>query len=66
MIWNVVINIRAASSIVTLIDRAAAVEGKTRSAFLRDCAERSARSVFPTEVGDPIIRLTPQPTRDMS
>ena len=31
---------------VALIDKAANIEGKTRSAFLRDCAIEAARKVF--------------------
>lgn len=37
------INIRVRRFDLDLIDRAAEIEGKTRSAFLRDCAEAYAR-----------------------
>lgn len=46
------INIRVSRRDLNLIDRAAEIEGKTRSAFLRDCAEREARKVFPAIVGE--------------
>lgn len=49
---EVTINVRARSADVDLIDRAADIEGKTRSAFLRDCAERTARKVFPVIAGE--------------
>lgn len=42
-----VINLRISRQDLALIDAAADVEGKTRSAFLRDCAERAATSVAP-------------------
>jgi uncharacterized protein (DUF1778 family) len=45
------INVRATAKDLALIDNAAEVEGKTRSAFLRDCAEAAARKVFPVVVG---------------
>lgn len=49
------INIRARPADVALIGRAADLEGKTRSSFLRDCAERAARRVFekPRLMGHP-------------
>jgi uncharacterized protein (DUF1778 family) len=49
------INIRAHRKDVDLIDRAAEIEGKTRSAFLRDCASEAARKVFekPRLFGEP-------------
>lgn len=40
------INIRARHATVALIDQAAEIEGKTRSAFLRDCASAAAMKVF--------------------
>ena len=49
---QVTINIRANHKTVDLIDRAAEIEGKTRSAFLRDCAEQAARKVFPILAGE--------------
>lgn len=47
------INIRVRKRDLELIDRAAETEGKTRSSFLRDCAEAAARKVFPVQVGAP-------------
>ncbi len=47
------INIRVRPRDLDLIDRAADIEGKTRSAFLRDCAEAAARKVFPAPAGEP-------------
>ena len=47
------INIRVRPRDLALIDRAADVEGKTRSSFLRDCAEAAARKVFPAQAGEP-------------
>jgi uncharacterized protein (DUF1778 family) len=49
------INIRVHHSRLDLIDRAAEIEGKTRSAFLRDCASAAALKVFekPREIGAP-------------
>lgn len=47
------VNIRAHRRVLRLIDRAAEIEGKTRSAFLRDCAEAAARKVFPIIAGEP-------------
>jgi uncharacterized protein (DUF1778 family) len=49
------INIRAHANDVILIDRAAEIEGKTRSSFLRDCATEAARKVFerPRLFGEP-------------
>jgi uncharacterized protein (DUF1778 family) len=49
---EVTINVRVNSGALDLIDQAAAVEGKTRSAFLRDCAEREARKAFPALAGE--------------
>ena len=46
------INIRVRTAELNLIDRAAEIEGKSRSAFLRDCAERAAKAVFPVAAGD--------------
>jgi uncharacterized protein (DUF1778 family) len=40
------INIRSHSATIALIDKAADIEGKTRSAFLRDCAIVAAMEVF--------------------
>jgi uncharacterized protein (DUF1778 family) len=52
---EVVINIRTSSRTLDLIDRAAEIEGKNRSAFLRDCAAEAAKAVFskPREIGEP-------------
>lgn len=49
------INIRAHRSTVDLIDRAAKIEGKTRSEFLRACAMTAAQKVFekPRLYGEP-------------
>jgi uncharacterized protein (DUF1778 family) len=49
------INIRASRADLGLIDSAAAIEGKTRSAFLRDCAQAAAMKVFkrPRLIGEP-------------
>lgn len=50
-----VINIRANRRALDLIDQAAEIEGKTRSAFLRDCATDAAMKVFekPRQMGEP-------------
>lgn len=40
------INIRVRRDDLALIDQAAKLEGKSRSAFLRDSAERKAREVL--------------------
>lgn len=50
-----VINIRANRRSLDLIDQAAEIEGKTRSAFLRDCAATAAMRVFekPRQIGEP-------------
>ena len=40
------LNIRASSHVVDLIDRAAAISGKTRSAFVLDTASQTARDVL--------------------
>lgn len=49
---EVTINIRAHRKVLDVIDQAAEIEGKTRSAFLRDCAEAAARKVFPVIAGE--------------
>ena len=52
MAKDAVINVRVSKRDMALIDQAAEVEGKTRTTFLLDCAERAARAVFPVAVGD--------------
>jgi uncharacterized protein (DUF1778 family) len=49
---DAVINMRISKRDLDLISRAADVEGKTLSSFLRDCAEKTALAVFPAEVGE--------------
>jgi uncharacterized protein (DUF1778 family) len=49
---DAVINVRVSNRDLALLDQAAEIEGKTRSTFLLDCAERAARAVFPVAVGD--------------
>ena len=49
---DAVINVRVSKRDLALLDQAAEVEGKTRSAFLMDCAERAARAVFPVIIGE--------------
>lgn len=49
---DAVMNLRVSKRDLALINQAAEIEGKTRSAFLLDCAERAARAVFPVAVGD--------------
>lgn len=49
---DAVINVRVSKRDLALINQAAEIEGKTRSSFLLDCAERAARAVFPVAVGD--------------
>lgn len=55
MMTETMINIRARSADLRLIDQAAEIEGKTRSAFLRDCASKAALKVFekPRTLGEP-------------
>jgi uncharacterized protein (DUF1778 family) len=48
MAKNEVINMRSRSIDVAIIDEAAKIEGKSRSAFIRDCAERAAIRVLGT------------------
>ena len=49
---DAVINMRISKRDMDLLSRAADVEGKTLSQFLRDCAGAAARAVFPVEVGE--------------
>jgi len=43
---DAVINMRARPADIAIIDQAARALGKTRSAFMREAAEREARKVF--------------------
>lgn len=50
---DVVVNMRVRKTALGVIDKAAEIEGKTRSAFLRDCAQRAAADVVLESLGKP-------------